>query len=366
MDARFFTCGLILCLPLAAVSNEPITGNLRTRNFVVTAPDQQLASQVGFAAEKYRRDLAKEWLGKEIPDWPQPCMITVQVNQQAFGETSFSFATGVGRQSQPFDFVMKVNGSRERILDSVLPHEISHTIFATHFGQPLPRWADEGACTTVEHISERRKNHQMLIEFLTTKRGIPFNKMFALKQYPRDILPLYAQGYSLCRFFIQRGGKRKFIQFMGDGLASSNWNAAVAKYYQIKDLSVLQSEWLVWIKAGCPKPAQSGNSQMVSTLPDKRAPSTNSVAPSNNLLASNSASQSRQSRKSLPIQSRVDPSGMERSGMEQDSKQNRSLNEFPNQDSTTGQSLEPRRTATSSQNFYLSEIERIKSRTLIR
>ena len=37
-----------------------------------------------------------------------------------------------------------------RILDSVLPHEITHTIFATHFGQPLPRWADEGACTTVD------------------------------------------------------------------------------------------------------------------------------------------------------------------------------------------------------------------------
>ena len=69
---------------------------------------------------------------------------------------------------------MNVQGSLERILDSVLPHEITHTIFATHFGRPLPRWADEGACTTVEHSTERRKQEQLLIQFLTSNRGIAF------------------------------------------------------------------------------------------------------------------------------------------------------------------------------------------------
>ena len=62
---------------------------------------------------------------------------------------------------------MHIQGSRERILDSVLPHEITHTIFATHFGRPLPRWADEGACTTVEHVSEKAKQDNFLIQFLT-------------------------------------------------------------------------------------------------------------------------------------------------------------------------------------------------------
>ncbi len=70
------------------------------------------------------------------------------------------------------------------MLDSVLPHEVTHTIFASHFRRPLPRWADEGACTTVEHPSERTKQQQMLIEFLHTNRGIPFHPMFAMKEYP--------------------------------------------------------------------------------------------------------------------------------------------------------------------------------------
>ncbi len=33
---------------------------------------------------------------------------------------------------------MEVIGTPERILDSVLPHEVTHTILATYFGRPLP------------------------------------------------------------------------------------------------------------------------------------------------------------------------------------------------------------------------------------
>ena len=89
-----------------------------------------------------------------------------------------------------------------RILDSVLPHEVTHTIFATHFRRPLPRWADEGACTTVEHHSERQKQQMFLIDFLHTGRGIAFNQMFAMKEYPQDVMPLYSQGYSLARYLV--------------------------------------------------------------------------------------------------------------------------------------------------------------------
>ena len=109
-------------------------------------------------------------------------------------------------RGRPFGWRMSIQGSYQRVMDSVLPHEVTHTIFATHFGQPLPRWADEGACTTVEHESEKNKQHHNLIRFLQTRRGIPFNKMFAMKEYPPDVLPLYAQGYSVTRYLIQQGG----------------------------------------------------------------------------------------------------------------------------------------------------------------
>ncbi len=137
-----------------------------------------------------------------------------------------------------------------------MPHEVTHTIFATHFGCPLPRWADEGACTTVEHQEERQKQQQWLVRFLKTERGIPFNRMFAMTEYPGDILPLYSQGYSLARFLIAQGGRPKFIRFVGHGLNTGHWPAAVQQYYGFESLGRLQLTWVEWVKKGSPDDLQ--------------------------------------------------------------------------------------------------------------
>jgi hypothetical protein len=226
----------------------------RTANFVVEAPTETLARKIGDAAEQYRHTLAVEWLGQPLPRWSRPCPITAQVAPHlgAGGATSFVFDRG-----EVFNWTMTIQGSEERILDSVLPHEITHTVFASHFRQPLPRWADEGACTTVEHPVERARQHRMLIEFLTTGRGIAFPEMFAMREYPADVLPLYSQGYSLARYLIERGGRHKYVAFVGDGLASDDWPGALRKHYGLGDLAQLQNTWLDWVKEGCPAPPAS-------------------------------------------------------------------------------------------------------------
>ena len=219
----------------------------RTQNFIVQASSAQFAQQVGDAAEQFRRELAVSWLGHELPPWPQPCPIRVQdaPNLGAGGATEYT-PTPRGVR----DFNMSIQGSQQRILDSVLPHEITHTILATHFGRPLPRWADEGACTTVEHSSEKQRHEQMLHQFLTSNRGIPMNRMFLLRDYPRDILPLYAQGFSVSKFLIAQGGRRKFVDFVGEVLDGSQWTDAVRRNYGYESLAELQEYWLAWVADG--------------------------------------------------------------------------------------------------------------------
>jgi hypothetical protein len=245
--AAFAAFGFSLGLSSASGANS-LPPSVRTQHFIVTAPTQDLAVQVAQHAEKFRRDLAIEWLGHELPPWRDMCPIDVRLAKGAGGATSFMFDRGV-----PFGWTMNIQGPPDRILDSVLPHEITHTIFATHFGRPLPRWADEGACTTVEHDSERKRQDGFLIEFLHTDRGIPFNKMFAMKEYPRDILPLYSQGYSLTKYLIQHGGKRKFVDYVGEGMKTNNWTAATRKYYGYENLSDLQVKWVAWVGSGSPR-----------------------------------------------------------------------------------------------------------------
>lgn len=267
MEARTVPA-LLLC----AVAALSMGANYRTQNFMVSAPTPQLATEIGQAAENFRAKLSVEWLGRELPPWPQACPIEAQVAPHlgAGGATSFVFI-----QNQPRDWTMSIQGSRERVLDSVLPHEITHTIFATHFGRPLPRWADEGACTTVEHSSEKMKQEQNLIVFLKSSRGIAFNKMFAMKEYPKDILPLYSQGFSLARFLIQQGGKRKYVDYVGEGMQTNDWNGVTRKFYGFQDLSDLQVSWLGWVKQGSPATA------IAATTPDTAAGETRLVAATN-------------------------------------------------------------------------------------
>ena len=242
--------GLTLAVS-ALLSGGATAAGYRTANFVVEAPTPDVARKIGDAAEQYRHTLAVEWTGAPLPRWSRPCPITAQVapNLGAGGATSFVFDKG-----EVFNWTMTIQGSEERILDSVLPHEITHTIFASYFRQPLPRWADEGACTTVEHPVERARQHRMLIEFLTTGRGIAFPEMFAMKEYPPDVLPLYSQGYSLARFLIERGGRHKYVAFVGDGLARNDWAGALERHYGVNDIAKLQHIWLDWVRQGCPAP----------------------------------------------------------------------------------------------------------------
>lgn len=251
-----------LCLPTILVCGLAMLPSLpaqaagyRTANFTVDAPTARLAKEIGDTAEQYRSQLAQEWLGKQLPNWSKPCPIKARVapNLGAGGATSFVFDRG-----QVFGWQMEIQGSRERILDSVVPHEVTHTIFASHFRQPIPRWADEGACTTVEHRSEIAKQEHMLIEFLQTRRGIPFSNMFGMKEYPQDVLPLYAQGHSLARFLIDQRGKREFLAFLEDGLAG-DWISAVRKRYGYSDLLTLQNSWQNWVVQGRPPIQMAAN-----------------------------------------------------------------------------------------------------------
>jgi len=242
-----------------------------TANFVVTnAPTEEMAREFCEVAEAYRRDLAVLWVGEVMPDWSAKCPIRLKVgNYGASGDTTFTFNSG-----EVYGWVMNVQGTRERILDSVLPHEISHTIFASYFRRPLPRWLDEGAATSVEHISERSNYRRLLLGYVdpTVRRAIPFNRMVEMQEYPQDFYSLYSQSNSVAEFLIGQGGHRRFIVFAKDALDSNDWNAAAYKHYGYDNLGDLQVVWIRWVGEGFPdvtsyEPALARNRRIQDSIP---------------------------------------------------------------------------------------------------
>ena len=217
----------------------------RTRNFAVKANRADVARQVAEYAEYYRRTKATEWLGHEIPDWNDPCQVEVVLKLgDAGGATSFVFDKGrvLGQD-------MTVEGPLERILHSVLPHEVTHTIFAAKFGRPLPRWADEGGAVLSEDASELDRHDRLVREVINDNRMIPLHRLFVLTEYPNDVMALYAQGFSIANYLVSLKGKPYFLDFVWDG-QTKGWDKALATYYGIYTTDNLENYWIAWLREG--------------------------------------------------------------------------------------------------------------------
>jgi hypothetical protein len=215
-----------------------------TQNFVVEAPTPQIAEQVGKAAEYYRREKALQWLGREMPTWPERCSLSVRVTMSSpGGATSFNFMNGHVWQQ------MNIEGPLDRILASVLPHEVTHTVFAHYFRQPVPRWADEGGSVLSEDDLERSRHDSMVRVILNSGRAIRLRTLFSLRDYPREVGALYAEGYSVSDFLVGTSNRQTFLSFVAHGM-QYGWDSASQSHYHYQSVEQLEQAWIEHLRTG--------------------------------------------------------------------------------------------------------------------
>lgn len=232
---------IVLAGIVAFCQSAANAASVRTRNFIIYGPDSQVVTQVARAAEDFRHKIAMAWLGKPLAAWPKPCPVKLKVTGgEAGGVTSFSFDQG-----RVTDQEMNLEGSAERILKSALPHEITHTIFAWHFGSPMPRWADEGACMLSEDDRELARQDDIIRGLVERQGHMPLGTLFKMEEYPKDLLGFYGQGYSVSRFLIEMGGREAFLKFVGDGM-KHDWDTATRRHYNLPDSKELDRAWRSW------------------------------------------------------------------------------------------------------------------------
>jgi hypothetical protein len=215
--------------------------SFRSSNFTVDAPTREIAQRVGERAEECRITIAKAWLGHELPAWQAPCPVRVMVTAgEAGGVTSFGF-----HQGRVTDQRMTVEGRLDRILASALPHEVTHTIFASYFGGPMPRWADEGASLLSEDHRELKRHDGIAGDLLARRGELPLSRLFLIEDYPKDLMSFYGQGYSVSRFLVEMGGRPRFLRFVRDGL-NDGWDTSIRRHYELANVRELDRAWKSW------------------------------------------------------------------------------------------------------------------------
>jgi hypothetical protein len=142
---------------------------------------------------------------------------------------------------------MHIRGPRERLLNSVLPHEITHTVFAYYFRQPVPRWADEGGSVLSEDDIERNNHDRMCRQILNQGKAMRLSYLFTLMDYPREVLVLYAEGFSVSRYLVEHSDRQTFLHFVNEGLNYHDWNSASQKYYGV-NVNQLEANWIDYLK----------------------------------------------------------------------------------------------------------------------
>jgi hypothetical protein len=228
-------------LPLILLAVASTGATWESNNFVVEAPTIEVAERIAKSAERHRKEIARLWLGKEMPDWRVPCPVRITLTPgRVGGGTTFIFDSRGGIVSQD----MHLEGPLEGLLARGLPHEVTHTVFAYYFRCQVPRWADEGGSVLSEDAIERDRHDLLVRKILNTPgRSIRLRTLFGLTKYPRDAMVLYAEGYSVTSFLVGRRNRPTFLSFVDYGMCAS-WDEAVQKYYGYRDVEELEEEWL--------------------------------------------------------------------------------------------------------------------------
>jgi hypothetical protein len=245
----------ILLVLVGALSS--LGASYRTQNFIVEAQTPEFAKQVGDWAEHYRRQKAIEWIGQEMRPWGQPCPLRVTVTMNGSGgATSFAFDRGA-----ILSIDMHIEGKADRLIASVLPHEVTHTVFAYYFRTPVPRWADEGGSVLSEDEQERTTHDHMVRQILQTPgRMIPLRRLFSLRDYPRDVMVLYAEGYSVTNFLVSQSSRSVFLAFVAQGM-QGDWDAAVRAHYRYRNIEELEGAWVQHVRSNRQQPTQLASSR---------------------------------------------------------------------------------------------------------
>ncbi|MCK5306641.1 MAG: hypothetical protein KAJ66_05845 [Candidatus Omnitrophica bacterium] len=244
-----------------------LSGHYASMNFSVRATTVGKARVIGEKSERYYKRLLKKLrYGGMLK---KKCRIYIYSNHEAYIQSlrsagikipAWSGGCHLPRRHYEFGYPVVCGFIEKRLLTEVLPHELTHAIFAEFvYGKriiekrlsPLPLWIDEGMAV---YMQERSDYKQVVKQAVSEGGYIRLKDLFILKRYPKDEAKLkyfYAQSPSLVDFLLNKYPGGKFMSLAKKSVfsAKSDEEILTSVYYgKITSISQMEKLWIKFVK----------------------------------------------------------------------------------------------------------------------
>jgi hypothetical protein len=238
-------CLIVLLVPGSAIlADETIGKPLKSvsgQNFLVSAPTEELAREVLNRAEELRRDIAREWLGKELPPSIGHTVVDVFVSK-----TEHHGLTSPSRDMKRPSFMMWLTTTPQEAVGPLLAHEVTHVVLLARYpGQVVP-WVDEGIACRYDDQESKLVRRDLINWFRETGNWPSLASILDADRILARDHAAFAVSSSMVEFLLTRGTKAQLLAFAVDG-HKRGWDAALRSHYSFADVSALERSWQAWV-----------------------------------------------------------------------------------------------------------------------
>lgn len=256
-----FSALIAALLPLAMTASASFgAGFVHNENFVVLTEatisqqaTQDYAQSVLVKAEEYRKQIAIEWFGEELP--PGIGRSTINVRYTSDQDSGLTWAADNPERKLHTIYLQTRADSAEI---STLAHEMAHVVMATMYPHPnrLPAWVEEGIASQYDNAARKKSRNSALRFFAKQENWPQVDGVLTAHNISAEDTRAYTVAVSLTDMLLKAGGKRTFLEF-GRAASRDGVEKALARYYQVRNLTELQTQWQSWVIQTVPREALS-------------------------------------------------------------------------------------------------------------
>jgi hypothetical protein len=217
-----------------------------TNNFrIFFKGDIKPIDKMAQVVEDSRQNAYERWFGKAEDTWSPKCYLYLDDSGKEFKKAPKNARgyTSAFQKGWNYHRYITVHSDDPDLVDTVLPHEITHAVMIGHFVDQLPTWADEGMAGIAQRRADFDDFHKLIGRYEHKGKLFSLQTLMEMEGYPDDDVDLfYAQSALLVEFLIKEKEPKVFVSLLREA-KKDGWAPALKQLYGFTSFEDLEKRW---------------------------------------------------------------------------------------------------------------------------